>query len=644
MKNILWIEDFAKCRSARTNNASKDKSKKNKSEKYLKIFDEKYRDVIEIKESMFEGIEYIIEHKGEFDCVILDVNMGSNESDNDNVQFNMDEKTNEGKIWRRFLNHVNLDIEPEPEGNKIDYKIGNESAVSALGRNAGFYLVLFLISLGFPKERIIMFTAYGDGARSSTDNLVSKWKETFKTASLYIPCVIDKDETFNMGGKDKNKELNKKINELYSDDYYKTRLFLCIIYNAFILYKKQIKKSENVKKEDKTIFNYVCKDTDKKIQIDQVEDLIRDILFYFPYIKHDYVKDVNYQALKRFSEPFEAEYIPNRIGEHNTYRVMKLYRNWCAHGLFSNPEKLSDAMFRLLLVVGLLLMIEPKRDNVTQIEENKRNLIKLSQEWKKDLWEKIKFLVYIEDNTESAKILKHMEEYDWNICKNWNEIPKNMIDVYDRYGKKGKKQMKFDYLLDAFMNCYISKEIQYEGNTCRTKYELSEQIKEGMYLDLFKSAYAIFDELQKIAVAENFLMRYYGISQEDFVVFDLSEASEAGERVVSIDLTEAIEQVRAYYADGMTEAMLNKFFADRLATRVQEICVAEGVNKAVFKSVELEAVGSAEEGAENYNYSCTFAVGEKEYNATGQISLVDDNGVMKVSNLHPMELIEAKAE
>ena len=94
----------------------------------------------------------------------------------------------------------------------------------------------------------------------------------------------------------------------------------------------------------------------------------------------------------------------------------------------------------------------------------------------------------------------------------------------------------------------------------------------------------------------------------------------------------------------MTEEMLNKFFANRLVTKVQEICVAEGVNKAVFKSVELEAVGSAEEGAENYNYSCTFAVGEKEYNATGQISLVDDNGVMKVSNLHPMELIEAKAE
>ena len=94
----------------------------------------------------------------------------------------------------------------------------------------------------------------------------------------------------------------------------------------------------------------------------------------------------------------------------------------------------------------------------------------------------------------------------------------------------------------------------------------------------------------------------------------------------------------------MTEGMLNKFFANRLVTKVQEICVAEGVNKAVFKSVELEAVGSAEEGAENYNYSCTFTVGKKEYNATGQISLVDDNGVMKVSNLHPMELIEAKAE
>ena len=90
----------------------------------------------------------------------------------------------------------------------------------------------------------------------------------------------------------------------------------------------------------------------------------------------------------------------------------------------------------------------------------------------------------------------------------------------------------------------------------------------------------------------------------------------------------------------MTEEMLNKFFANRLVTRVQEICIAEGADKATFKSVELEMVGSTEKGAENYNYSCTFIVGKKEYNATGQISLVDENGVMKVSNLHLTDMVE----
>ena len=137
------------------------------------------------------------------------------------------------------------------------------------------------------------------------------------------------------------------------------------------------------------------------------------------------------------------------------------------------------------------------------------------------------------------------------------------------------------------------------------------------------------------AAAESFLMRYYGISEEDFVIFDLPEASDSGEGVVPYEPTEAIEQVKAYYADGMTEGMLDKFFANRLVTRVQDICVAEGADKAVFKSVELKKLdGVVEEGTENYNYSCIFTVGEKEYSATGQISLVDENGVMKVDNLH----------
>ena len=57
--------------------------------------------------------------------------------------------------------------------------------------------------------------------------------------------------------------------------------------------------------------------------------------------------------------------------------------------------------------------------------------------------------------------------------------------------------------------------------------------------------------------------------------------------------------------------------------------------------MELEKLDSVvEEGIENYNYSCVFTVGEKEYSASGQISLVDENGVMKISNLYLAELKE----
>ena len=137
------------------------------------------------------------------------------------------------------------------------------------------------------------------------------------------------------------------------------------------------------------------------------------------------------------------------------------------------------------------------------------------------------------------------------------------------------------------------------------------------------------------AAAESFLIRYYSISEENFVVFDLPETSNAGEGVVSFEPTEAIEQVKEYYGDAMTEEMLDKFFANRLVTRVQDICIAEGAEKAVFRSVELERVGDLEEeGTEHYNFSCEFTVGDKKYHDAGQISLVDENGVMKIANWH----------
>ena len=115
----------------------------------------------------------------------------------------------------------------------------------------------------------------------------------------------------------------------------------------------------------------------------------------------------------------------------------------------------------------------------------------LYPQWKNNLWKKIEFLFQIEVDKEIQEILEHIEKYDWEMCKVWNEIPKNMLDVYDKHGKKGKKQMEFYYLLDAFMNCFILNGIQYEGNTCKTNYELSEQTKD-IYLYLFKSAYSIF--------------------------------------------------------------------------------------------------------------------------------------------------------
>ena len=46
------------------------------------------------------------------------------------------------------------------------------------------------MSLGFPKERIIMFTAFGNDTR------IEKWEEKFNITAISIPKIINKGNEF----------------------------------------------------------------------------------------------------------------------------------------------------------------------------------------------------------------------------------------------------------------------------------------------------------------------------------------------------------------------------------------------------------------------------------------------------------------
>ena len=76
--NILWIEDFDNKSSRNVRKRTKEETEEaNRKlyERYRNLFKDVYKDVIEIKTTMYAGLKYIMEHYGDFDCVILDINM-----------------------------------------------------------------------------------------------------------------------------------------------------------------------------------------------------------------------------------------------------------------------------------------------------------------------------------------------------------------------------------------------------------------------------------------------------------------------------------------------------------------------------------------------------------------------------------------
>ena len=428
-KCILWIDDFdikSATRVRQKNKPQMEEGENKKHDKHIGLFDELYKDLIEVKTTMLDGLEYIKEHYGEFDCVILDINL------NKNLQQINEEDIN----WKFLLDNINLDDIEDIEDEFRNY--------------GGFYIVLLLIALGFPKDRIIMFTAFGSSCSKYDYKPVEKWSEKFRKASMYCPHVIEKGNCFinNVDGK-KHKEMNEYLKKLYKyDDYYYTRLFLYKLYNVIFLLKK-----ERTYDETNLLFNKICKNKSKRVGLNDVGELVNNVINFFQFIKPVNTNNIFFNALKYFSEPFEADYnIKNGKVEDDTYRLIKIFRNWSSHNLIKNRTDLKDDMFRFIFFIQCLLFTRCENDDICE-------LLDISKEF---------FSCDIED----INLVEYINDRNWRICEAWSDIPKDMIGVYERRGRICNN-MKLIYLFDIYLNCFIDSNIKYDKYSWHTEYSLS---------------------------------------------------------------------------------------------------------------------------------------------------------------------------
>ena len=493
-KAILWIDDFD-TKSSADNIRIRGAQLSNCAPKRLwGIFEEKYKEQVEIKTSFLEGMKYIIDKHGEYDCVILDIDMRKNFQ-----EVRIDE-SNDGTYWTKFFKYVNIEWEKVKEGAKIRYvvakersgkdkenkSIGNnekyEPIESYIGEFGGFYLIILLLALGFPKDRIVIFSAYA----GENDPKRISWEAKFENAAIHMPTCIVKPDPFDVNSK--NTELNDFLDRKYNEDYYNVRYFLYKMYN---LVEDRLDKDEDmtdsaIKVNNETpscLFNSSCRQKEKKLKKQQIKELYDKVLLYFPYFEScQNVERIFASALKQFSEPFEADYDKTKVYE--LFRVMKLFRNWSAHNLFNPNSNLDRRMFKLLVWSETMLFVVKKKEDFYDSEGY------IEKKWK----ECEKLFDLPKQAKEIEQICEKMEKEDWKMCKDEKTFPGNMIDVYDTIGRKQKPELLYKYILDAFMNVYIVENIEYIEKGCKSNYMIDPKLPEdGMIRELLGLAYDIYE-------------------------------------------------------------------------------------------------------------------------------------------------------
>ena len=261
--------------------------------------------------------------------------------------------------------------------------------------------------------------------------------------------------------------------------------------NKYLDEFQEEKKEKSEETQLNVLFNYCCKKSTKQLTKEQIKNLYKNILFYFPCFEpyEDKEKTLYFNAIKQFSEPFEAEYDSNKIGD-NWFRVIKLFRNWSSHNLFKDKDNMNNEIFCFLFFIESLLFIKPSKnagkDELDIYEKNILLFEELCREFLADMSN--------ESFNSIDRKCKKLEINHWALCKKYKTLPGNMIDVYDKIGNK--ETVYYSYLIDAFMSVFIDKQISYEENLCKTTYKfLESKSSEFMEKELFCIAYKIYEEL-----------------------------------------------------------------------------------------------------------------------------------------------------
>lgn len=239
--------------------------------------------------------------------------------------------------------------------------------------------------------------------------------------------------------------MREVLDEKYKkNEYYYTRFMFLKAYN--IVENSYEGNDKNVTNK----FNENVKDVTKKLEKQKILELYESTLSALPIFQPYNVHKVLYESLKKFSEPFEAEYKSAEV--KCEYRIAKLFRNWSLHYKFEENEEMKQEYFLFLFLLECMQYIANEKEGLENV---------LLENILKEVIEKLNFQVSCAINPGKLKKVKEILSKELTEAEDKRlEQEGDVIKFFGELGREKEKKVSYKYLWGGYMDGIVKRKTE----------------------------------------------------------------------------------------------------------------------------------------------------------------------------------------
>lgn len=308
-----------------------------------------------------DAVDEMISNSKKYNLIVFDLDLQKSFKNFENEK---------DKICNTLKNfNINCNSEKNGEnGFRLDY-----------GFN-GVFLYLLLLSVGYPSERMVIFTGNGDDKKSVQKNIEAEFN--FLSIKESMICIKDKENKLD-------------IDSLYfseKDSYYRVRrlvLHACSYWCEWLEEIKATYGSDNC--NDKIPFNSVYRlKNDSVATVAEFLDLLDHVEMLFPVLRPDKPEKVYYQAAKSICGFHENKANLDKTKDDKQkitsitkfHSVSRTFRNWSAHNKFENNTMTAEE-FALIFCITLRSYFD---EGQKEKDDDKKDFKPDRLDYEKDYW------------------------------------------------------------------------------------------------------------------------------------------------------------------------------------------------------------------------------------------------------------------